>query len=163
MDTRVFVKTKGKKKYLVIQNFSGIDGLSCQTYIFHITPKERIYLDKLFIDPGFTSGVGLYASNKKGIVTDLSAESYSNGKSLFYKEMVTGGAASQPVYRDIMNHNLMPFELLVSKRQIWKGSYAWMLKKDSSMKYLSYMRSKAVRNGSSSTMTITVKDYTKWR
>ena len=162
MDTRIFVKTKGKKKYLAVQNFGGIDGLSCHTYIFHVTAKDRIYLDKLFIDPGFTSGVGLYVSNKKGIVTDLSSESYSNGTPIFNKDMVSG-AGSQTGYRDAMNKYLKSFGLSVSKRQIWKGLYTWMLKKDSSMKYLSYMKSKIVRNETSSTMTITVKDFSKWR
>ena len=162
MDTRVYVKTKGKKKYLVIQNFGGIDGLSCDTYVFHVTAKDKLYLDKLFIDPGYTSAVGLYVSNKKGILKDLSNETYSAGTELFYIDRVFEGASSQTAYRNIMNQYLKSFGLSVSKKQIWKGSYAWMLKKDSTMKILTYMKSKIIRDGSSNTMSITVKDYSKW-
>ena len=136
MDTRVYVKTKGKKKYLAIQNFGGIDGLSCDTYVFHVTAKGRLYLDRLLMDPGYTSGVGLYLSNKKGIITDLSNETYAKGKEIFSKDLTSDGPGSFPDYQNKMMKYLKAYGLSVSKKQFWKGYYAWMLKKDSSMKRL---------------------------
>lgn len=162
MDTRLFLKTKGSRKYIVLQNFGGLDGTSCETYVFHVTAKDKLYLNRMLIDPGYTSGVGLYRSNLKGIVKDLSNENYSKGTQIFYKQEAYD--SSQEVgYRNKMNSNLKAYGLSVVKKLIWTGNRVWMLNKDSTMKTLTYMKSKMTGTWSSMQFQITVKDYSRWK
>lgn len=133
-DIRVYVKTYKKKKYVVIQDFFGIDGCGCSTFVLSMKSSGKLAVKKAVHDPGYTSAIGLYLLPLSGVRDQLTIQDY--GKTLYSVDEYYGYASKIKDYGKRLNNELKNYGLKARVAKTYFNSEAWMLKKNSNMKLL---------------------------
>lgn len=110
-----FVYAYKGQKYIAVQEAQVAQGCRCSWWILTIDKAGKFVLKTAVLDPGYTSGVGLYKLSSKIPLSKLAADTsyYNTGKELYFSET---GVRNNSAYVRALKNELGKYGLSVSEK-----------------------------------------------
>ena len=100
-------------KYIMLYKSMEYDGTTQQVVVLRITEDTEFQLCELFIDPGYTSGVGLYYTNSLP-VADIAGAMYNVCDEIFHADYFSGDAVNLDGYFNPLSEKLTPYGIAIT-------------------------------------------------
>lgn len=146
----------------MIQDFFGVDGCGCSTFVLNMKTNGKLAVKKAVYDPSYTSGIGLYRLPLSGVNKNLTTSPYMNLIKLYETESYYDAAASK-TYGKRLQNEFKNYGLKVSVGKTYFGIKAWMVKKDSNMNLLCSIKAKRKYVSGKYKYTYVISDNTNFK
>lgn len=159
-DTRIYIKEKDEKKYMIVQCFTWLNGCSDDIYVFHLESEGAFYLDTWLCDYGDTEENCLIKRDISGTVEDVYPSSGETGPGniiLYCDDLSSDRYCSEdPMYGEALNGALELYGLSAIPSVTLFGRPMWLLDETKDMTKISQIY------GDLTKQEYEISDYTGW-